>query len=292
MGFSALEANACRHLVELALEEDVGPGDVTTESLVAANKRGQARYVVRTAGVVCGLPAAAMVFERLDTNVAFTPLKADGDRVEAGDTIARVDGPLRSILTGERISLNFLQRLSGVASLTRRFVDAVGDLPCKILDTRKTLPGWRLLEKYAVRAGGGQNHRLGLYDAVLIKDNHLAILEKTGNVIWNAVAQVRKRLSRPLPVEVEVDSLAQLEAALVAKPERILLDNMSVDEIRQAVERRNQIAPEVLLEASGGIAIESVRALAETGVDWISVGALTHSAPALDIGLDDIRETH
>jgi nicotinate-nucleotide pyrophosphorylase (carboxylating) len=195
---------------------------------------------------------------------------------------------MAAILSTERIVLNFLQRLSGVASLTRKYVDLVADLPVLILDTRKTTPGWRLMEKYAVRCGGGHNHRMGLYDGVMLKDNHLAALARTGaaGTIGEAVRHVRQKYAASVPLEVEVDTLAQLDEALAAKPDIVLLDNMAVDMLREAVARRNRVAPRVLLEASGGINFQTLRGIAETGVDRISIGALTHSAPALDIGLD------
>jgi nicotinate-nucleotide pyrophosphorylase (carboxylating) len=196
---------------------------------------------------------------------------------------------MRSLLTAERTALNFLQHLSGIASLTRRYVEAVAGLPCKVLDTRKTTPGWRLLEKYAVRCGGGMNHRLGLSDAILIKDNHLASLGAGPGAICRAVEAARSSLVQSVPVDVEVDSLEQLDEALACHPNMILLDNMKPELLREAVRRRNERAEDVQLEASGGVNLDTVRAIAETGVDRISIGALTHSAPALDIGLDYLR---
>jgi nicotinate-nucleotide pyrophosphorylase (carboxylating) len=194
---------------------------------------------------------------------------------------------MRDILAIERTGLNFLQRLSGVASLTWAYVDAVRDLPCQILDTRKTTPGWRLLEKYAVRCGKGQNHRLGLYDGILIKDNHLAAIEDEFDIATAALS-AREHWGGRLPIEVEVDSLDQLDKVLPARPDFVLLDNMSIDQMSEAVRRRNAVASQVKLEASGGVTLDTVRAIAETGVDRISVGALTHSAPAMDIALDYI----
>ncbi|MCS7047311.1 MAG: carboxylating nicotinate-nucleotide diphosphorylase, partial [Gemmataceae bacterium] len=202
-----------------------------------------------------------------------------------GDHLATISGRMRSLLAAERTALNFLQHLSGIATLTRRYVEAVAGLPVRILDTRKTLPGWRLLEKYAVRQGGGDNHRRGLYDAILIKDNHLAALHRSANPVAAAVLAAQEKCP-DLPVEVEVDSLAQLPQALACRPAIVLLDNMSLEQLREAVQRRNRQAPDVLLEASGGVTLQTVRAIAETGVDRISVGALTHSAPALDISLE------
>lgn len=280
------ESLACRRLIELALEEDVGPGDLTSQTILPESLVGRAVFVARVPGVVAGLPAAAMVFATLDSQVAFRSLIEDGTAVTAGTPLAEVRGPMRSLLTGERAALNFLQHLSGVASLTRRFVDAVEGCACRVLDTRKTLPGWRLLEKYAVRCGGGHNHRMGLYDAVLIKDNHLAALGLGKKEIRKAVEAARSRLAPGVPIEVEVEGLDELDEALRLAPDVILLDNMTTDQLREAVVRRARAAPHVLLEASGGVNLQTIRAIAETGVDRVSVGALTHSAPALDIALD------
>jgi nicotinate-nucleotide pyrophosphorylase (carboxylating) len=270
-------------LIDLALAEDLGDdGDVTSRATIPETLRGQAAFVARTAGVLAGLEAAERVCQRVDSRIEFNALRADGDRLTKGETIATIAGPMRSILTAERTALNFLQRLSGIATITRQFVDVVAGLPVQILDTRKTTPGWRLLEKYAVRAGGGANHRVGLFDMVLIKDNHLGALH--GDVA-RAIAAARMQFPK-LPLEVEVDSLELLDKALAVRPDIVLLDNMSVDLMRAAVRRRHASAPDVKLEASGGVNLETVRAIAETGVDRISVGALTHSAKALDIALD------
>jgi nicotinate-nucleotide pyrophosphorylase (carboxylating) len=218
--------------------------------------------------------------------------RAEGDRIHRGDILARVHGPMRSLLAAERTALNFLQRQSGVATMTRRFVDAVAGTAAAILDTRKTTPGWRALEKYAVRCGGGQNHRIGLYDMVLIKDNHLAWHDNAGagDPVAVAVRAARGHAAAGIQVEVEVDSLVQLDRALSCGPDIILLDNFSLADLAEAVRRRNVRAPGIALEASGGVNLGTVRAIAETGVDRISVGALTHSAPALDIALDLARD--
>jgi nicotinate-nucleotide pyrophosphorylase (carboxylating) len=273
-------------LIDLALAEDLSDdGDVTSKATIPDGLRGEAAFVARAAGVLAGLEAAERVCKRVDHKLEFAALRSDGYRASAGETVATVEGPIRSILMAERTALNFLQRLSGVASLTRQYVDAVAGLPAKILDTRKTTPGWRLLEKYAVRMGGGQNHRIGLYDMVLIKDNHLAAMKPRETAIRQAIEAARAEYAA-LPVEVEVDSLEQLEEALASRPDIVLLDNMPVDQMRAAVARRNAVAPGVKLEASGGVNLETVRMIAETGVDRISVGALTHSAKALDIALD------
>jgi len=233
----------------------------------------------------------ALVLSAVDRKLASEPLVEEGAGVEAGTKLIRVEGPMRSLLTAERTALNFLQHLSGVASITRRFVDAIAGIPCQILDTRKTIPGWRLLEKYAVRCGGGHNHRMGLYDAILIKDNHLAPRGGGLKAITSAVQSARtflepQKLRPPRFVEIEVEDLGQLDTALAAAPDIVLLDNMTPDDMHEAVRRRNAVARGVLLEASGGVTLQTVRPIAETGVDRISVGALTHSAPALDIALD------
>lgn len=298
-GFTSDEVAACHRLVALALAEDLGTfGDRTSRALIPPEQIGEAAFVARTAGIVAGLPAAAMVCAFSPGGTGFQPVQAqqhratlrftamleDGSAVERGTVLATISGSLREVLAAERTALNFLQRLSGIATLTRRYVEAAAEFPAKILDTRKTTPGWRLLEKYAVRMGGGTNHRFGLYDGILIKDNHLAGLN--GDVQL-AVTMARSAAGNDwLPVEVEVDTLEQLEEALAAKADIVLLDNMPTDMMRAAVERRNAIALETKLEASGGVSLATVRAIAATGVDRISVGALTHSAPALDIGLD------
>jgi nicotinate-nucleotide pyrophosphorylase (carboxylating) len=285
--FSPEETEECGHLAALALDEDLdAAGDLTCEVLIPAERIGAAVLVVRQPGVLAGLPAAGLVFAHVDPTLMFESVRSDGSFLQPGDRLAVVSGRARSILRGERTALNFLQHLSGIATQTRRFVDAIAGLPCQILDTRKTTPGWRLLEKYAVRQGGGHNHRMGLYDGILIKDNHLAALAGHPDPVGEAVRLARQKHGTSVPVEIEVDTLAQLEFALKAKPDIVLLDNMSPADLRQAVRRRNEIAPGVLLESSGGITLDTLRALAETGVDRISIGALTHSAPALDIGLD------
>jgi nicotinate-nucleotide pyrophosphorylase (carboxylating) len=292
--FTPEETEACRRLATLALDEDLGAaGDVTSEILIPAERIGVAVLVARQAGVLAGLQAAELTFALVDPTLLFEAVCGDGARVQAGDRLAVVSGRARSLLRGERTALNFVQRLSGIATLTRRYVEAIAGLSCWILDTRKTTPGWRLLEKYAVRQGGGHNHRLGLYDEILIKDNHLAALasplsrpEGSGDPVVEAVNLARQKHGTSVPLEIEVDTLEQLDIALKAKPDSILLDNMTLENMREAVRRRNEIAAGVLLEASGGVTLETVHAIAETGVDRISVGALTHSAPAFDIGLD------
>jgi len=262
-------------VVREALAEDVGRGDVTTEATVDADATCRANVLLKEPGVVCGLPAVEAVFRALDTEACFEALAADGDEL-ARVTLARVDGSARAVLTGERTALNLLGRLSGIATLTRRFVDAVDGTGAVILDTRKTTPGLRALEKYAVRCGGAQNHRFGLDDGILVKDNHL---RAAGGI---RAAADRLRGAR-LAIEVEAESLDDLREALAAGVESILLDNMPSATMREAVEL---VAGRATLEASGGVSLETVREIAETGVDFISVGALTHSARSLDVSLE------
>jgi nicotinate-nucleotide pyrophosphorylase (carboxylating) len=293
MSFSPEESAACDRLVELALAEDLNSaGDLTGQAVIPADFEASTVFVARAAGVVAGLPAAALVAHRFDPRLRFAPTVADGAAVSACAQLATLSGPMQSILAAERTALNFLQHLSGIATLTRRFIDAIAGLPCKILDTRKTLPGWRSLAKYAVRQGGGCNHRMGLYDGILIKDNHLAALrvalKDAAGEVQSALANAAVYVSAfpKLETEIEVEDLAKLEQALACRPNIVLLDNMNLDQLRQAVKIRDAQALGILLEASGGVNLSTVRAIAETGVDRISVGALTHSAPALDIALD------
>jgi nicotinate-nucleotide pyrophosphorylase (carboxylating) len=288
MPFNPAEAQSCERLARLALEEDLdGPGDLTSLAVIPADRVGQAVFVARPGGVVAGLPAAQIVFGLVDPALVFSPLIEDGSPVQPGTRLATVRGPMRSLLTGERTALNFVQRLSGIATLTARYVGLVAGLSCQVLDTRKTTPGWRLLEKYAVRMGGGHNHRIGLYNGVLIKDNHLAAMGADEKApVADAVGLARQKYGKTVPVEVEVDTLEQLDAALAVGPDIVLLDNMPPEKLHEAVRRRNRVAPGVHLEASGGVNFATVRGIAETGVDRVSIGALTHSAAALDIGLD------
>jgi nicotinate-nucleotide pyrophosphorylase (carboxylating) len=288
MDFTAVETEAFMRLAAWALEEDLAPSgiDLTSDSVIPADITGTAILVSRVTGTVAGLPAAEGAFTMVDPRLSFQQVVEDGQSVEPGTRLAVVTGRMRSMLSAERTALNFLQHLSGIATLTRRYVDLVADLPCKVLDTRKTTPGWRILEKYAVRCGGGSNHRMSLGDGVLIKDNHLAAIgPKPGN-IPEAVRRARLKYGNRFPIEVEVDTLEQLDLALPVEPDIILLDNMSLRDLREAVRRRSAVAPRVLLEASGGINLMTLRTIAETGVDRISIGALTHSATALDIALD------
>jgi nicotinate-nucleotide pyrophosphorylase (carboxylating) len=269
-----------RQLIALALEEDLGRGDVTSQALVPPGMQAEGEVTVKEAGVLAGLEVAGAVFMQVDASLCWQPLAGDGDRVVPGDVVGRVSGPARSILAAERTALNFLQRLSGTASLTARYVVALVGTRARLVDTRKTTPGWRWLEKMAVRAGGGHNHRLDMAGGVLVKDNHLALSE---NDVAGAVRAVRASAPHTLRVEIEVVDLAGVKAALEAGADVILLDNMPPEGMRRAVE---MAAGRALLEASGGITLETIRAVAETGVDLISCGALTHSAPALDISLE------
>lgn len=266
-----------RRVVEAALAEDVGSGDVTSSSVIPAATRFAGTLAAREPMVVAGLPLAGIVFATVSPDIAWNPESEDGQRLEAGAVIARVEGPARALLTAERTAINLLQHLSGIATLTRTYVEAIAGTGAVLLDTRKTIPGLRRLAKYATRMGGAVNHRMGLYDAVLIKDNHIAICGGIGAAVKRAKAAVST------PVEVECDTLEQLDEAIAAGADKVLLDNMEPAHLREAVRRT---AKRCSLEASGGVSLETIRAIAETGVDFISVGRITHSAPAVDIGLD------
>lgn len=271
------------HAVRLALAEDIGSGDVTTIATVPEAAVASATMRTREPLVVAGLPLAETTFSELSGAVKIDRVAEEGQRVEANKALMRITGPARALLTGERVALNFVQRLSGIATLTAQFVEAVKGTRAWILDTRKTTPGWRAFEKYAVICGGGHNHRMGLFDMVLIKDNHLAALNHEGDgAIATAIQRARAQFPK-LKVEVEADTFEQVEQALAAGADLILLDNMTPAQLRLAVEKCKGRAQ---TEASGGVNLSSVRAIAETGVDYISVGALTHSARAVDIGLD------
>lgn len=268
-------------VVRAALSEDRAGDDVTTQAVVEPDLVARGRLVAREAGVVCGLVVARHVFATLDEDITFEGHVADGDGVDSGTTLATVTGPAQAILTGERTALNLVQHLSGIATLTSRYVEAAGT-GCTILDTRKTTPGLRDLDKYAVRCGGGANHRRDLAVLAMIKDNHREAIARQGKTLAQAVATIRQH-APSTPIEIEVDTLAELQGALDAKPEWILLDNMTAAEMREAV---TITGGKARLEASGGITLERVAEIAATGVDAISVGALTHSAPALDVALD------
>ena len=272
-------------IIARALAEDVGDGDVTTKWTVPFAKRADAVIIAKADGVIAGLDVARWVFEAIDEAIAFAARVKDGERVGAGDVLAEVSGPARGLLTGERVALNFLQRMSGIATMTAQFVEAVQGTNAQILDTRKTAPGLRVLDKYAVVAGGGANHRAGLYDMVLIKENHIEAADGIGPALL-AVWKGMDFESRDVRVEVEVETLSQLDEVLVLGADRVMLDNMSLNDMREAVRRVRQLKgkrPE--LEASGKVSLEGVRAIAETGVDFISIGTLTHSVQALDISM-------
>lgn len=271
-----------RDVIRRTLSEDLPWGDITTETLVREETEAIGRFMVRESGVICGIVCAALVFEELDATVEFFPAVDDGAGVEADECIAEVRGNARAILMGERSALNLLQRMSGIATATSRYVEAVSGTNATIVDTRKTAPGLRALDKYAVRCGGGTNHRFSLSDGVLVKDNHLAALGGTSR-LPEALQRARRSIPHTARIEVEVDRLDQIDAALRGGADILLLDNMSPVQLREAV---RIIGGRALTEASGGITLESVRAVAESGVDLISVGALTHSVRALDIALD------
>ena len=265
-------------LIRDALDEDIGAGDLATMATIAADAQGKGLFRAKKEGVVAGLVLLERIFYFIDPKVQVRLLTKEGTSVRQGTVVAEVEGPVRALLLAERTALNFLQRLSGTATLTRKYVDAVKDFPCKVLDTRKTTPGLRTLEKYAVRMGGGTNHRIGLYDAALVKDNHI---EATGSIA-DAVKAVRRHAPFMAKVEVEAGNLKQVQEAVDARADVIMLDNMTMAEMAEAVRLVNKRA---WVEASGGITIESIRQVAETGVDFISSGALTHSAPVVDFNM-------
>lgn len=268
-----------RNLVREALNEDIGFGDLTTETLVPEGHQSSAVFLAKQTGVIAGLPVVEAVFQELDPAVKVERLVEEGAEVEKGTKIARLIGPTRSIFTGERVALNYIQRLSGIATLTRQLVKQLEGLDCRVLDTRKTTPGLRMLEKYAVRIGGGTNHRFGLSHGVMIKDNHIAFVGS----IKKAVEMVRKRVGHMVQIEVEVDNLEQLAEVLQLDVDAILLDNMDPATLKEAVKMING---KVWVEASGGITPETIRDVAESGVDAVSLGWITHSAKALDISLE------
>ena len=296
--FGARERRNLEDLLALVIAEDLDQvGDITSSATIPSHALGAGKLVARSPGVLAGLPVVERLAAEFELFRGWESYQADGDRLEPGTVIAHLAGPMRSLLTMERTALNFLQRLSGIATMTARFVAAIAvdGSRAKIYDTRKTTPGWRALEKYAVRCGGGFNHRFGLYDAVLIKDNHLAWLQSAAgpgaaDPIVAAIATARANAPAGTVIEVEVDSLEQLDVALRRGPDIILVDNLGPEQVAEAVRRRDAVAPTVQLEASGGVKLETVGLLAATGVDRISVGALTHSAPALDLAMDFVIE--
>jgi nicotinate-nucleotide pyrophosphorylase (carboxylating) len=275
-----LRQTQLHELVRSALEEDGAFNDLTTIATVVSDRRSRATLVARTNGVICGVPLALEAFRALDPKVSIRVEHEDGARITSGEPVLFVTGHARGLLSAERVALNFMQRLSAIATLTAEYVDAVRGTQAKILDTRKTTPGWRALEKYAVRAGGGTNHRMDLSTGVLIKDNHLAALD--GDVV-KAVTRARELAPKGVKIEVECDRLEQVVRAVDAGADIVLLDNMSIAEMSECV---HVVGGRAILEASGGVTMATIRAIAETGVDWISVGALTHSAPSMDLALD------
>ena len=269
-----------KHLIGLALSEDIGSGDVTSEALLESEPSGKAIIIAKQEGVVAGLPVAGMVFRAVNPRLVFRMLKRDGDRIRKGEKLALIRGKIQGILSAERTALNFLQRLSGIATLTARYVREVKGTKTKILDTRKTTPGLRVLEKYAVKTGGGENHRMGLFDMILIKENHI----KAAGGVSQAIMRARLK-RRDEKVEVEVRSLSEAREAVKSKPDWIMLDNMRIDRMRKTVRLIRSASRAIKIEASGSVTLKNVRNIALTGVDFISVGALTHSAPALDMSL-------
>lgn len=271
-----IELKAAEALIELALTEDVGSGDITTDHIIPAETRRKAKMVAKADGIVAGLPVAEMVFRRLDPDLKWQVRAPEGSHVKKGDVLVKFEGTYRALLTGERTALNFLQRLSGIATLSGKYADAVKDYKTVILDTRKTLPGFRLLDKYAVKTGGATNHRIGLFDMAMIKDNHIEV----AGGITRAVVAVRSKVGADIKIEVETTTLEQVQEALDAGADIIMLDNMDVETMRRSVEL---IAGRAKVEASGNMTLERLREVAATGVDFISIGALTHSVSALDI---------
>jgi len=270
---------AVHDLIDLALREDIGTGDVTSESTIPENVMAKAVILSKDEGIIAGLDIAGEVFRKIDPDIDYKKLVSDGDKITKWQELATVEGKARSLLTAERTVLNFLQRLSGVATITSKYVKAVSGYKARIVDTRKTTPGWRALEKFAVRVGGGGNHRFGLYDAVLIKDNHIAV----AGSITEAVARAKERIPHTMKIEIETENLNQVCEAIESKADIIMLDNMSLDMMSEAVKLINGKA---IVEASGGIKLENIASVAATGVDLISIGALTHSAMSLDISMD------
>lgn len=271
-----LELQAAETLIELALREDVGEGDITTDNIIPAEAKRKAKMIAKADGIVAGLPVAEMVFRKLDAGLKWNIITPEGSKVKKGDVMVEFEGTYRALLTGERTALNFLQRLSGIATMSGKYAEAVRDFKTVILDTRKTLPGFRMLDKYAVKTGGASNHRIGLYDMAMIKDNHIEV----AGGITNAVNALRGKLKEGVKIEVETTTLEQVQEALDNNVDIIMLDNMDTQTMRQGVEL---IAGRAKVEASGNMTLERLREVAATGVDYISIGALTHSVSALDI---------
>lgn len=271
-----IDLSGVEHLIDLALIEDILEGDITTENIIDENKKVTAIFRAKADGIIVGLFVAEKVFKKLDKNILWNPKFNDGDFIKSGDVLVEFTGSYRAILTGERTALNFIQRMSGVATQTNEFVNAISGTNSQILDTRKTLPVYRMLDKYSVKMGGGTNHRMGLFDMVMIKDNHI----KVAGGITKAVNKIRLSVNKNIKIEVETSSIKEVEEAINCKVDLIMLDNMNNDEMKKAVEF---IAGRALVEASGNVNLKRVKSIAETGVDFISIGALTHSVMALDI---------
>lgn len=265
-------------VISAALKEDIGKGDVTTDLLIPKKEKAKAYFIAKEDGIITGLDAAKLVFKKLNEKISWKNFVDDGTKVKTGTKIAEVKGSARALLSGERTALNFLQRMSGIATLTSVYVEKISGTNAKILDTRKTVPGLRLTDKYAVKCGGGTNHRIGLFDMVMIKDNHI----KAAGSITKAVNKIRKSIPKKMKIEVETTNIREVEEAMKLNVDVIMLDNMNLNEMKEAVRLINK---KCFVEASGGVNLETVRAIAETGVDFISVGALTHSVKALDISM-------
>ncbi len=276
---TALDFEAIKPIIDYALNEDIGKGDITTNSIIPGDLTTRATMLAKAPGVIAGLEVAEYVFKSLNPEIKWNPFVKDGDKVKKGDLILEVKGSYRALLTGERLALNFMQRMSGIATMTSYFVEAVAEFGTKILDTRKTAPGLRLLDKYSVKTGGGTNHRIGLYDMVLIKDNHI----KVAGGILKAVEQVRKHVDPAIKIEVETTTIEEVYQALEAKADIIMLDNMTTVTMAECVKIINRQAQ---IEASGNMTLERLKEVAATGVDYISIGALTHSVMALDISMN------
>ena len=299
--FTKQEWTHIQHLIRSALKEDIGTGDITTRALIPRARVANAKVIAREEGIVAGLGVSEAVFKQLDQTLRVSQRIKDGTKVSRGLVVMKINGGAASILSAERVALNFLSRLSGIATLTAQFVERIRPLPVQVLDTRKTTPGWRLLEKYAVRIGGGISHRMGLYDQALVKDNHLALLRDENvqtssssaglrDQFWSEIiSRLRSQLVKNMAIEVEIQRLIDLPSTLQAQPDWILLDNFVPKELRQAVVLRNQLQPKVFLEASGGITLGNVRQYAQTGVDAISAGALTHSAKGINFSMEIVQ---
>jgi nicotinate-nucleotide pyrophosphorylase (carboxylating) len=269
-----------KRLIRLALSEDVGRGDLTSKAVVESKLSGRAAIVAKEEGILAGLPVASMVFRTVSPGIILRQLKQDGERIRKGEEIALIRGKVRAILAAERTALNFLQRLSGIATLTARYVERIRGTKTKILDTRKTTPGLRILEKYAVKMGGGENHRMGLFDMILIKENHIRAAGGISEAVNGARSKYRKQ-----KIEVEVRDISELKQAIGSGPDWVMLDNMTIPQMQKAVGMIRSASPAIKIEASGNVNLRNVRRIALSGVDFISVGALTHSAPALDLSL-------